>query len=138
MFYLSNRKNDVFDRFLSAFDTDFSQAETKDTFYNPHSEIREFDDKFIVSLDVPGIKKEEVNVEINDNTLVISGERKLESEVKEDKYLRTEKRYGSFKRAFTLPTNVDKERSTASYNDGVLEIELAKSTTEQNRKITIK
>jgi HSP20 family protein len=138
MFYLNNRKNDVFDKFLSTFERDFFDTPNTEKFWSPHAEIRELEDKFLVSLDVPGVKKEEVHVEINDNTLVISGERKFEKTSDDDGYHRTEKRYGSFKRAFTLPSSVDKERSTASYEDGVLEIELAKSQAEQNRKITIK
>ena len=138
MFYLNNRKNDVFDRFLSAFDRDVLDTSTENNFFNPHSEIRELEDRFIVSLDVPGINKEDVDVDINDNTLIISGERKSELSNDEDGYHRTEKRYGSFKRAFTLPSSVDKERSIAGYKDGVLEIELMKSQSEKNRKISIK
>lgn len=92
-----------------------------------------------VTAELPGLSEKDVEVTFADNTLTLSGEKKAESEVKEKDYHRRERSYGSFRRSFTLPAEVDEEKISASFKDGVMTIELPKSQTAQKKakKITI-
>lgn len=93
-----------------------------------------------VEVDLPGVKKEDIDVNVEDNVLTISGERKLKSETKEEDYYKIESSYGKFSRSFTLPEKVDFENIHANCEDGVLEVVIPKLVTEQNKskKIEIK
>jgi HSP20 family protein len=98
------------------------------------------DDKaYHVTAELPGMSEKDVEVTFADNTLTISGEKKEEKEVKEENYHRRERSFGSFRRSFTLPAEVDEEKISASFKDGVMTIELPKSKTAQKKakKITI-
>lgn len=92
-----------------------------------------------VTAELPGLSEKDVEVTFADNTLTLSGEKKAESEVKEKDYHRRERSYGSFRRSFTLPVEVDEEKISASFKDGVMTIDLPKSKTAQKKakKITI-
>ncbi|MDY0089464.1 MAG: Hsp20/alpha crystallin family protein [Flavobacteriaceae bacterium] len=94
----------------------------------PAVNIKETDNSFIVELAAPGKKKEDFNIELNENILTISSEEKTENEEKgqEGRYTRKEFSYSSFKRAFTLPETVNEDSIKASYDDGVLHINLPK------------
>lgn len=94
----------------------------------PAVNVKENDDKFIVEVAAPGMKKEDFEIELNNNLLSISSEVKEENktEDKEEKYTRREFRYASFKRSFTLPESIDNSKIAADYKDGVLKIELPK------------
>jgi len=74
--------------------------------------------------ELPGVSKDEVNIEIHQNTLILRGERKHAAEVQADRYHRIERAYGAFQRSFVLPTMVDQEKVQATYHDGVLELGL--------------
>lgn len=88
--------------------------------------------------DLPGVAKENIHIEIEDNVLTVSGERKNEvEENKEGRLWRRETRYGSFKRAFQLPTDADSSNIGAAYRDGVLELRVPKSPEVKARKIEI-
>ncbi|MBW1945913.1 MAG: Hsp20/alpha crystallin family protein, partial [Deltaproteobacteria bacterium] len=80
-----------------------------------------------VKVELPGMQKEDVSIEIKENTLTLSGERKHEAEAKEGRYHRIERFYGEFSRSFTLPDVVEVENIRATYKDGVLEIVLPKA-----------
>lgn len=98
------------------------------------------DDKtYHVTAELPGMSEKDVEVTFADNTLTISGEKKEEKEVKEENYHRRERSFGSFRRAFTLPAEVDEEKINASFKDGVMTIELPKSQNAQKKakRITI-
>ncbi|HMA16647.1 MAG: Hsp20/alpha crystallin family protein [Bacteroidota bacterium] len=98
------------------------------------------DDKaYHVTAELPGLSEKDVEVTFADNTLTISGEKKEEKEVKEENYHRRERSFGSFRRAFTLPAEVDEEKISASFKDGVMTIDLPKSQQAQKKakKITI-
>lgn len=104
-----------------------------------HSEIIEGDDFYAVSVDLPGIKKEDIKIEAYQNTLTISGERKREAITdKEYKVQRSEKFYGQFKTAFTLPALTQTEKIEASFQDGVLQVRIPKTQAAQARHIEIK
>lgn len=105
--------------------------------WSPQVETMRRGDKFVVRADLPGVKKEDVNVEIQDNVLSISGERRSESEESRDDSFQTERTYGRFFRAFTLPENVDAGQSDATFKDGVLEIEFASRPSQQNRSTKV-
>jgi len=93
-----------------------------------------------VEVDLPGVKKEDITVNVEDNILTISGERKFKNEVKEEDYYKIESSYGSFSRSFTLPEKVDIENIHANTQDGVLEVVIPKLETVENKskKIEIK
>jgi HSP20 family protein len=89
-------------------------------------DVYEKDGNLIVKAEVPGMKKEDIKVEMDDGDLVLSGERKSESEVREEDYYRVERAYGSFYRRLQIPFDVKTEQIKATYKDGVLEIAIPK------------
>jgi len=101
---------------------------------------REGEFAYHVEVDLPGVKKEDISIDIKDNTLLISGERSFKEERAEKDYYKVESSYGKFQRSFALPENVDVENIEAACTDGVLEVVLPKQKIETNeaRKITIK
>jgi HSP20 family protein len=105
--------------------------------WTPPVDLYETDDALILKAELPGVSKDDVSIEIHQNTLVLRGERKHEAEVKEDRYHRVERAYGSFQRSFMLPTLVDQEHVHASYHDGVLELRLPKSEAAKPKRVAI-
>jgi HSP20 family protein len=105
--------------------------------WSPPVDIYETDDALVLKAELPGFSKDEINIEMKDNTLVIKGERKREDEVKEGSYHRTERVYGTFQRSFMLPTTVDQEKVRAAYKDGVLELRLPKVQAAQPKRIAV-
>ena len=93
----------------------------------PAVDIYEDEKKVMLKLEVPGIEQKDLDVSVENNTLTVKGERKFENEEKEENFHRIERRYGSFFRAFTLPSTVNTENVAASYNAGVLKLELRRS-----------
>jgi HSP20 family protein len=104
----------------------------------PAVDIYEDAQKVVLKLEVPGIDQKDLDVRIEDHTLTVKGERKFEAEEKEQNFHRIERRYGTFYRAFTLPNTVDTESVAASYNAGVLKLELTKKPEAQPKQIAIK
>jgi HSP20 family protein len=94
----------------------------------PRIDVYEQDGYLVVKADVPGVKKEDVHVELDDGDLVIQGETRTENEVKEDQYYRMERRLGRFYRRVPLPFEVKAEDVQATMNDGVLEVRIPKPT----------
>jgi len=94
--------------------------------FTPHVNSREGEFAYHIDADLPGIKKEDIKIDIKDGNITISGERNFKEEVKEEDYYRVETRFGKFSRSFALPEHVDTENITASCTDGVLEIVLPK------------
>ena len=88
----------------------------------PEVDVFEKDNRLVTRVDLPGMKKEDVKVEVTDGHLTISGERKTESEEKKEKFYRSERQYGSFYRAVPLPEGVKLEDVQATFSDGVLEV----------------
>ncbi len=103
----------------------------------PPVDIYETDDAVILKAELPGISKDDVSIEIHQNTLILRGQRKHEAEVKEEHYHRVERAYGTFQRSFMLPTLVDQEHVQATYKDGVLELRLPKSEAAKPKRIAI-
>ncbi len=103
----------------------------------PAVDIIDEKDMIRVRAELPGMKKEEIEVSVNNDTLSITGEKKEEKEIKEKDYVRSERYYGSFHRAFTLPAGVDPQKVNASYKDGVLEIALPKREDAKPKQIKV-
>jgi HSP20 family protein len=105
---------------------------------SPSMDVSETDDAIQVHVDLPGIKAEDVDVEVRGNMLQIIGERKEEKEKKGKTWHRTERRVGKFARAMTLPCAVQEEKVQAEYRDGVLNITLPKAEESRTRKVAVK
>ena len=103
----------------------------------PPVDIYEDAEKIILTLEVPGIAQDAFDISVENNTLSVRGERQWASEKREENFHRVERRYGSFARAFTLPATVDKESVQASYEAGVLHIELRKKAEAKSRQIKV-
>ena len=98
------------------------------------------EDAYYIEVDLPGVDKKDIDIDIQDNTLVISGERKLKDESKDDEYYKIESVYGKFERRFTLPEDADVAKIDAKSVDGVLEVKIPKKkvVVEKPKKIKIK
>ncbi len=105
--------------------------------WSPAVEVFEKEDKYVVKAELPGVKEEDMDVSVEGETLTIKGEKKSESEVKEDDYYRCERSYGSFYRSIALPATVDAKKIEASFEDGVLEVILPKAAEVKPKKITV-
>ena len=103
----------------------------------PPMDLVEVEDHFVLKADLPGLAEGDVNIEVQDGTLTISGERKTEHEQREKGWYRIERSFGSFNRSLTLPDGVDPERIDASFSDGVLEVRIPKPQERQPRRISI-
>jgi HSP20 family protein len=91
----------------------------------------------VIKAEIPGMKKEDVNVSITGNTVTISGEKKQEEKVEKKDYYRVERSYGSFCRNFRLPDDVNSDKVKASFKDGVLEVRMPKTKEGKQKKIEI-
>ena len=103
----------------------------------PPVDIFEDAQKIVLKLEVPGVKQEDLDIKLENKMLQVSGERKFEAETAEQNYHRVERRYGSFMRSFSLPQTVDTDKVQASYDAGVLTIELAKRAEAKPKQIKI-
>lgn len=103
----------------------------------PAVDIYEDEKKVVLKLEAPGIEEKDLDVRVENHTLTVKGERKFEAEEKEQNFHRIERRYGSFFRAFTLPSTVDTENVKANYNAGVLKLELVKKPEAQPKQIKV-
>ncbi len=103
----------------------------------PAVDIVENPNELVVTADLPGIKKENVDVQIEDGTLTLTGSRNFEHEDRKEGFHRMERSYGSFRRAFTLPDSVDPEKVAAAFEDGVLTITLPKKELAKPRSIKV-
>jgi HSP20 family protein len=112
---------------------EFSGLQIDDTsVFNPKFDISEDKNKLYFEVEVPGISKNEIKISMQDNVLTVSGEKKRSEEVKEKNYFRNERTYGSFKRSFTLPSDIDVEKTEAKFENGVLLIAIPKYSVDRN------
>lgn len=108
------------------------------TEWAPLVDITEDDKEYLIKVDLPEVKKEDLKVTVENGVLNISGERKFEKEEKGKKYHRVERAYGTFTRSFTLPEDSESGKVDASFKDGVLSVRLAKSEKAKPRSIDVK
>ncbi len=104
----------------------------------PLVDISEDDKEFLVKAELPGLKKEEVKVTVEEGVMTISGERKVEKEEKTKKYHRVERSYGKFERSFTLPDKADGTKVNAEFKDGVLQVHLPKTEKPATKAVEVK
>lgn len=105
--------------------------------FAPSCTLKETDKEYIVQFDIPGVKKEDVKIEIENNRLTVSGDRSEKKEEKDAKHFLSETRYGSFMRSFGLPATVDENKVDAHYEDGVLTVKVAKTATSKAKEVKI-
>jgi HSP20 family protein len=105
--------------------------------WTPPVDIYETNDALVIKAELPGVSKDDVSIEVHQNTLILRGQRKPEAEVKEEHYHRAERAYGTFQRSFVLPAMVDQNKVQATFKDGVLELHLPKSEAAKPRRIAI-
>ena len=105
--------------------------------WTPSVDVIETDEAIKLKAELAGMKPEDIKIEVQDNVLTVSGERHFEEEVKEDKYYRIERRYGSFSRSMALPQTVDEGKIEADYDNGVLQVTVPKGEVAKPRKILV-
>lgn len=106
--------------------------------WSPAVDITEDDKEFLIKAELPGLKREEVKVTVDEGVLTITGERKSEKEEKNKKFHRVERSYGSFLRSFTLPEGADAAKVNAEFSEGVLNVHVGKSPKAQPKTIEVK
>lgn len=117
--------------------TGFGDELTTTGTFVPPVDIYEDENSLSLRLEIPGMKQDDLDIRLENNTLTVRGERKFETEEKEENFHRIERRYGSFSRSFTLPNTVDTESVRADYKDGILSIEMAKRAETKPKQIKI-
>ena len=132
---LSSLQNEMNRLFNTVFDT--PQANSGNRRWVPAMDLVENDDHFVLRADLPGLAEDDVKIELEDNVLNISGERKAEHEERKEGYYRVERASGSFSRSLTLPEGVDPEAVSASFDRGVLEVRIPKPEQRKPRKVAI-
>lgn len=147
-FSMMRRLTDDIDRMFetfgvgrSFFPPDFWQGAREGSMaaWSPRIEMCEKEGKLCISADLPGVKKEDLNVNVTDDAVTIEGERKQERSTNEGGYYQSERSYGSFYRSIPLPEGVDAESATAEFKDGVLQIEIpAPERKSRARKLEIR
>ena len=103
----------------------------------PAMDLVETDDHFVLRADLPGLSQDDVKIELEDQTLTISGERKAEHEERQEGFYRVERAFGTFSRSLTLPKGVDPESVSASFDRGVLEVRIPKPEERKPRRVAI-
>jgi len=105
--------------------------------WTPSIDVIETEEAIKLKAELAGMDPEDISIEVQDNVLTVSGERRFEEEVKEDKYYRIERRYGSFSRSLALPQTVNENGIEAKYENGVLEVTVPKAEVEKPKKISV-
>ncbi len=130
---LHDRMQKYFDGF-PAFGSDFSST------FSPKIDISDDEKNVYVEAELPGLKKEDIKITLQDNILTLKGEKNKVEEKKEKNYYRSERSYGSFQRSFTLPVEVDSEKVNAKYENGtlILTLEKLQATHSKVKEISLK
>jgi len=123
----------LFENFADGTGKDQLQAGT----FVPPVDVYEDEHHVVLKLEVPGVNEQDLDIQLENNTLTVKGERKFEKEEKEENFHRIERRYGSFVRTFRLPNSVDSEKVEANYDKGVLSISVAKKAEAKPKQIKV-
>jgi HSP20 family protein len=111
--------------------------ELKEGIWQPPVDIYEDEESVVIKAEVPDIDQKDIEVRIEDNTLTLKGERKLDKSVRKDNYHRVERYYGPFQRSFSIPPNIDQEKVKATCDRGVLTVILPKKAEKKPKQITV-
>ncbi|MCZ6779808.1 MAG: Hsp20/alpha crystallin family protein [Acidobacteriota bacterium] len=112
-------------------------AEASTGAWTPTVDIYEEGDTLVLQAELPGVNKDDVEVQVEGNILTLRGERRQEKDIKEDQYHRLERVYGSFMRSFTLPVGINRDKIRAEYRDGVLKLALPRAEEAKPKKIKV-
>ena len=126
----------VFRNFASVFPGVFD-PDPAEAVRNPKVDVFNDGGNFVVSAELPGVSREDLEIDVKDNRLTIKGEKKLENKTEKEGYLRVERSYGLFERSFFLDDNIDRENIKAEYKDGVLRLTLPRKQDEPSKKIEV-
>ena len=132
---LQDRINRIFDETTSRsqdYDVEVSQCD-----WRPVVDIYDSEKAIVVNAELPGVSKESITLDVKENILTLKGKRKSDEEVRKENYYRMERCFGTFERAFTLPSTVDPGKITANFKDGVLKIEIPKPEEKKPKQISI-
>lgn len=127
--------NNLFDNFLGGSLLDSEACKAVD--WSPRMEVEESENTFFLNVEVPGMKKKDIDISIKENVITVSGEKKAKEQKEESAYYLNEVSYGKFSRSFKLPGNVDIDKIKGSWNEGVLTVEVPKTEIAKPRKIEI-
>jgi HSP20 family protein len=132
---VSSRLNRIFGRPLARMEPNSEMLAMVD--WTPSADISETDTAYLIKAEIPGVKKEDVKVTLQDGILTIQGERKSEKEEKDKKFHRIECSYGSFMRSFRVPDDADESGVKAEFKDGILNVTLNKSAKAKPKAINV-
>lgn len=130
---LQNRMNSIFQEY----NRNQNDGDQVTAAFVPPVDIYEDEHKIVLKLEVPGMKENDLDIQLENNVLTVRGERKFEKEEKEENFHRVERRYGTFYRSFTIPNTVNAESVKASYEAGVLRVELEKRAEAKPKQIKV-
>jgi len=132
---------DMYEKINRLFEDDFPGHDPKNRlspgYWSPATDIFETKENYVFKIELPGISKDDITVELSGENLIVNGERKEEQEVKKEEFHRIERFYGTFSRCFTLPKNANGEKMTASMKDGILELRIPKQKKAKTKAIPI-
>ena len=134
---MQDRMNRMNRLFREAYSPEEPEEALTTTSFAPPVDIYEDEHNITLKLEVPGIDEKDIDVRVENTTLTVHGERKIEKEEKEENFRRVERQYGSFTRSFTLPSSVDSAQVSADYDKGVLKIKLAKKAEAKPKQIKV-
>ncbi len=120
------------------FDTFFHNLEEEETAFSPAVDIEEHEKEFVINAELPGMKKEDIKINVKDNVLSISGEKTQEHKTEDKNYHRTERVFGAFQRTFRLPEYADQENVSAEYHEGILQVTIPKLKESLAKQVEIK
>src|SRR5919201_5837027 len=112
-------------------------GETRGRRWSPAMDLTESEGHLVLKADLPGLSQDDVKIEVTDNVLTISGERRSEQEQRKEGFYRLERAFGSFSRSLTLPEGVDADKIEASFDNGVLEVTIPKPEEVKPRRVSI-
>jgi HSP20 family protein len=134
---IQNEMNRLFNTFFDTPTTGNGGNGTSVRRWIPAMDLVETDEHFVLKADLPGLTEADVNVEVEDSVLTISGERTAEHEDKREGYVRVERAFGTFRRSLTLPEGINPDAVQASFENGVLEVRIPKPEERKPRKVAI-
>src|ERR1700719_1389709 len=134
---MHDRMNRMSRLFRESYSPEAPEEALTTTNFAPPVDIYEDEHNITLKLEVPGIDEKDIDVRIENSTLTVHGERKIEKEEKEENFRRVERQYGSFTRSFTLPSSVDTGQVSANYEKGLLKINLAKKAEAKPKQIKV-
>ena len=134
--YMQNEFDKLHNRSVLAKTDDNGNVVTSD--WAPAVDIKEEDNRYLITADIPGVKPDDIDVHMEDGILAIKGERESKTEEERENYKRIERNYGVFYRRFTMPDNADADKISAKSEHGVLEVSIPKKEAAQARKISVK